>query len=134
MLAAGMLAAFCLFPLIIGSAPHCEDAAFPTDKSIRNLLHKEISGKMSSSPSYDCDLEDKAQTKFYLLGDDDDGAMSMKTVDTTMSTSNEDFVKESVNKWAERLGAITATKFGCTFVETDHDGKVEKRTLGCLFA
>ncbi|KAL6731664.1 hypothetical protein Aduo_002507 [Ancylostoma duodenale] len=77
---AGRLVAFCLFPMIMGSMPQCREEDFlykPTDKGIRELVFKEIRGRMSkNAPKYDCELEDAAHIKFdfpnYDFDEDED--------------------------------------------------------------
>ncbi|RCN30448.1 hypothetical protein ANCCAN_23779 [Ancylostoma caninum] len=134
MLSAGILAAFCLLPMIMGSASNCDDdeLAYQTKdgENIKNVVVKEISGKMSSNPSYDCDLQSEAQLKFGLYDDDGD----FKFVDTDMSKSEGQFVKQAVEKWSQKLKTMSSTKFGCTYAQWDHEGKPTKRLLGCVFA
>ncbi|RCN25888.1 hypothetical protein ANCCAN_28396, partial [Ancylostoma caninum] len=65
---AGRLVAICLFPMVMGSMLRCseEDSLYkPTEKRIRELVFKEIRGKMAkNAPMYDCELEDAAYIKF----------------------------------------------------------------------
>ncbi|EYC25283.1 hypothetical protein Y032_0012g1803 [Ancylostoma ceylanicum] len=84
MLSAGILAAFCLLPMIMGSVPTCDDdeLAYPDEGNIKNLVFKKISEKIQGQPSYDCELQSKAQIKFDLIGEDGDDAKSFKVVDT----------------------------------------------------
>ncbi|RCN30447.1 hypothetical protein ANCCAN_23778 [Ancylostoma caninum] len=132
MLSVDILAAFCLFPMILGSAPKCEDEqlAFPEGEHIKTVVVKEILEKMSSKPSYDCALQSDAQVSFDLL----DEAGDFKSVDMDMSKSREQFVKQAVENWSQKLKTMSSTKFGCTYTQRDHEGKPTKRLLGCLFA
>ncbi|RCN27973.1 hypothetical protein ANCCAN_26289 [Ancylostoma caninum] len=129
MLSVGIFAAFCLFPMILGSAPECDDDELAYSTDIKNLVAEKVKGRMPSNPSYDCALQSQAQQKFDLL--DEDG--EFKVVDKGMSDSKEDFVTQTVENWSQKLATMSSTKFGCTYTERDHEGTPTKRLLGCVF-
>ncbi|RCN34954.1 hypothetical protein ANCCAN_19202 [Ancylostoma caninum] len=148
MLCASVLLAFCFFPMIIGSTPDCEDAAFPTDKKIRELLYEKISAKMSDkSLSYDCEMEEAAQINLELFdySGDNVGDLSptssgvaptaaTKFVDPDTAISAEESAEKAVESWSQKLSKISATKFGCVYAPKDHEGKLTQRLFGCVFA
>ncbi|RCN27974.1 hypothetical protein ANCCAN_26290 [Ancylostoma caninum] len=90
----------------MGSAPECGDdeLAYQTEneENIKDIVVTEISGKMSSNPSYDCDLQSSAQMKFGFY--DEDGGF--KFVDMNMSKSEEQFVKQAAEEWSEKLKSV----------------------------